>query len=203
MRLFDKPVNGLATAGFQIIVSSMTLIYLLLTSGDAFGQSVREETRLLDKPSGEPRGGKIMPGTAVRLIERQGFWIHVEVSAQRGWLRASQIRFSSDQTGSITLDSGRMGSGNIVSTSAARGLSAKDLLNGKPNFNDVGRLEAIQVDSKNVQAFALAGNLRPPASSIKLNTPAQSSGRGAASGNAGSAEPASSGTGKKKNDEDW
>lgn len=203
MGLFDKLGNGLATAGFQIIVFSMTLNSLLLTSGDAFGQSVREETRLLDKPSGEPRGGKIMPGTAVRFIERQGFWIHVEVSSQRGWLRASQIRFSSDQTGSISLDSGRMGSGNIVSISAARGLSAKDLLNGKPNLSDVGRLESIRVDAKDVQAFALAGNLRPPPGSVKLITPAPFSGRGIVPGGAGLSQPPSSGSEKKKNDEDW
>lgn len=190
------------------IKSSPALVFLTVLAGVVFpsisavGQTMREDVIALDKPNGKATSHKFVFGSSVKVVRRDGFWIEVSVAGKSGWIKASQVNFSSPG-GSVAIDTGRMGSGNIVSTSAARGLSAKDLLNGKPNLSDVGRLESIRVDAKDVQAFALAGNLRPPSSSIKLSTQAQSSARGAASGSTGSAQPASSGTGKKKNDEDW
>lgn len=189
------------------IKSSPALVFLTVLAGvffpsiSAVGQTMREDVIALDKPNGKATSHKFVSGSSVKVVRRDGFWIEVSVAGKSGWIKASQVNFSSPG-GSVAIDTGRMGSGNIVSTSAARGLSAKDLLNGKPNLSDVGRLESIRVDAKDVQAFALAGNLRPPSSSIKLSTPAQSSARGTAS-SAGSAQPASSGAGKKKNDEDW
>jgi len=180
----------------------MVSLFTLQPSFNLVAQTMREDAIALDKPNGKATGQKFVSGSSVKVVRRDGFWIEVTVTGKSGWIKASQVNFSSPG-GSVAIDTGRMGSGNIVSTSAARGLSAKDLLNGKPNLSDVGRLESIRVDAKDVQAFALAGNLRPPSSSIKLNTPAQSSARGTASSDTGSAQPASSGAGKKKNDEDW
>jgi hypothetical protein len=184
------------------VISLTALAGSFLPSISAVGQTMREDAIAFDKPNGKATGHKFVSGSGVKVVRRDGFWIEVNVTGKSGWIKASQVTFSSPG-GSVAIDTGRTGSGNIVSTSAARGLSAKDLLNGKPNLEDVGRLESIRVDSRDVQAFALAGNLRPPSSSIKLSTPAQSSGRGPVSGSTGTAQPTSSGTGKKKSDEDW
>ena len=191
----------MSTKSFPTLFFLTALAGVGLPSISAVGQTIREDVIALDKPNGKATSHKFFSGSSVKVVRRDGFWIEVSVTGKSGWIKASQVNFSSPG-GSVAIDTGRMGGGNIVSTSAARGLSAKDLLNGKPNLSDVGRLESIRVDAKDVQAFALAGNLRPPSSSIKLSTPAQSSARGTSS-SAGSAQPASSGAGKKKNDEDW
>jgi hypothetical protein len=41
----------------------------------------------------------------------------------------------------VALDTGRACKGNIVAASAARGLSAKDLLEGKPDYKSLQKLE--------------------------------------------------------------
>lgn len=178
------------------------LLFILHPSFNLLAQTIREDATALDKPNGKATGLKFSSGSSVKVVRRDGFWIEVNVAGKSGWIKASQVTFSSPG-GSVAIDTGRMGSGNIVSTSAARGLSAKDLLNGKPNLSDVGRLESIRVDAKDVQAFALAGNLRSPPGSVKLITPAPFSGRGIVPGGAGLSQPPSSGSEKKKNDEDW
>jgi hypothetical protein len=184
------------------VISVAAFAGVFLPSISAIGQTIREDAIAFDKPNGNATSLKFVSGSSVKVVRRDGFWIEVSVAGKSGWIKASQVNFSSPG-GSVVIDTGRLGSGNIVSTSAARGLSAKDLLNGKPNLSDVGRLESIRVDAKEVQAFALVGNLRPPSGSVKLSTPAQSSGRGSASGGTNPSQPESSGSGKKKNDEDW
>ncbi len=183
-----------------ISIAALTGVFLPWMS--AVAQTMREDAIALDKPNGKATSLKFVFGSSVKVIRRDGFWIEVNVAGKSGWIKASQVNFSS-LGGSVVIDTGRMGSGNIVSTSAARGLSAKDLLSGQPNLSDVSRLESIRVEAKDVQTFTLVGNLRPPSSSVSLNTPAQSLGRGSASGGTGSSQPTSSGSGKKKNDEDW
>lgn len=190
------------------IRSFLAVAFLVASTGVFFpsanllAQTMREDANAFDKPNGKATGLKFSSGSSVKVVRRDGFWIEVNVTGKSGWIKASQVTFSSPG-GSVAIDTGRMGSGNIVSTSAARGLSAKDLLNGKPNLSDVGRLESIRVDAKDVQAFALAGKLRPPPGSVKLITPAPFSGRGIVPGGAGLSQPPSSGSEKRKNDEDW
>ena len=184
------------------VISIAALTGVFLPSMSAVAQTMREDAIALDKPNGKATSLKFVFGSSVKVIRRDGFWIEVNVAGKSGWIKASQVNFASPG-GSVVIDTGRMGSGNIVSTSAARGLSAKDLLSGQPNLSDVSRLESIRVEAKDVQTFTLVGNLRPPSSSVSLNTPAQSLGRGSASGGTGSSQPTSSGSGKKKNDEDW
>lgn len=189
-------------------IRSSVAVFLLVVSTGVFSpspsllaQTMREDTNASDKPNGKTTSLKFASGSSVKVVRRDGFWIEVNVAGKSGWIKASQVKFSSP-SGSVTINTGRMGSGNIVSTSVARGLSAKDLINGQPNLSDIGRLESIRVDAKDVQAFALVGNLRSPSSNVKLNTQPQSSGRGSASSSTGSVRPMSSGLGKK-NDEDW
>lgn len=132
---------------------------LLSNPGLCYSQTVKAELRLLNKPSGESQGKQIAIGTAVKVIERQGFWVRIEVGGQSGWVKASGLSFSSGSAGPTTIDTGRLGSGNIVSTSAARGLSAKDLLNGSPRIEDVAKMAQYVPETTSIQAFASQGQV--------------------------------------------
>ena len=138
----------------------------------AIGQVVKEDVRLSDKPSGLPQGAIVSSGTTIKVVERQGFWVRVDISGRTGWIKASGLSFSSGSAGPTAIETGRLGTGNIVSTSAARGLSAKDLLNGTPRIEEVTKMIQFTPDKASLMAFGSQGNLVALAQAISLNAAA-------------------------------
>lgn len=187
----------------------------LLLAAPVCSQTLREEASLLDKPDGAPQGARLKSATPLKLQKRQGFWVEVEASGRSGWLKVSAVSFAG-ASGPVAIDTGRLGQGNIVATSAARGLSAKDLLEGKPNLEEAVRLEALAIDASGVAAFRSQGGVQPQsqvsALAVARAGAAANSAPNQASGNAASHSPAAvsagtpvgtSGTAKKKGDDDW
>ena len=119
----------------------------------AQAQTVREEAVLLDKPDGKPGSVKLAAGSPVKTLKRQGFWVEVDAAGKTGWLKVSQINFAGATGGATAIDTGRLGTGNIVATSAARGLSAKDLISGQPNFDEANKLDTLTAQPAVVQSF--------------------------------------------------
>ncbi len=165
----------------------------------AQAQTVRDDAVLLDKPEGKPGTAKVAAGSAVKLLKRQGFWVEVDASGKVGWLKASQLHFAAPSGGATAIDTGRLGTGNIVATSAARGLSAKDLLGGQPNFSEAARLDALTAEAPAVQAFLQAGGVVASAEKFQLSAPRPAAAPAAPAG-APAAAPAAA---KKKGDDDW
>lgn len=105
---------------------------------------------------------KLADKAAVKVLKRQGFWVEVEASGAKGWLKVSEISLGSGATGATGLgglDTGRTGKGNIVSTTAARGLTAKELVAAKPDPQQVTQLKGLAVSASAADAFAKAGGL--------------------------------------------
>ena len=160
--------------------------------GVASAQSLRQDTQLLDKPDGVGISTPVKSSSVVRMLKRQGFWVEIDAGGKTGWVKASMINFSNAGSAPVAIDTGRLGTGNIVSTSSARGMSAADLLSGKPNFEEVEKLDKLVADSSDVQAFMAQGNIKPsleqvalspvkmpPAASIKPSTTSGASGNSA------------------------
>lgn len=178
-------------------------IAFLLTAliGSGLGaQTVKEAAVLLDQPDGKPTSIKLAAGAPVKTVKRQGFWVEVDASGKTGWLKVSQINFSGGTGGSTSIDTGRLGTGNIVATSAARGLSAKDLVSGQPNLNEANKLEGLTADPPQVQAFLVAGGVQPLKEKIQLTIPKPSPAPTTSDSNSPGAP---SGDGKKKGNDDW
>ena len=135
------------------------------------------------------------------MLKRQGFWVNVEIGSLNGWLKVSMVNFAGPNSGTISIDTGRMGTGNIVSTSAVRGLSAKDLVDGKPNFDELHKLESLNMEMSSVLTFMSEGNVKPQEIKVTLSAPKpiSNSVAGTSSGSAGSNNV----TTKQKKDEDW
>jgi hypothetical protein len=169
--------------------------------GALSAQTVRDEAILLDKPDSKPGTVKLKAGSPVKMLKRQGFWVEVDAAGKVGWLKVSQLNFAGLTSGASAIDTGRLGTGNIVATSAARGLSAKDLVSGQPNFNEANKLDALTAQPEAVQSFFTAGGLVPPPGTIQLLAPrpvvtaAPVAGGGQATGSSLSA--------KKKGEDDW
>ncbi len=182
----------------RVPIRRIIFIVSLLLSELLSAQTLREEVLLLDKPEGKPGSVKLAAGTSVKTLKRQGFWVEVDAAGKTGWLKVSQINFAGATSGSTAIDTGRLGTGNIVATSAARGLSAKDLVSGQPDFNQAGKLEMLTVQSSEVQAFLVAGNVVAINQKIQLTAPRPSPASATA---AGQGSGASSKAKKKEDDE--
>ena len=175
------------------------LLCLMFSLG-VHAQTVRDEAVLFDKPEGKPGTIKLPAGSAIKTLRRQGFWVEVDAAGTIGWLKVSQISFAGAAGGATAIDTGRLGTGNIVATSAARGLSAKDLLSGQPNFNEVSKLDTLTAVVPSVQAFLAEGSVLTSVEKIQLSVPRPSAVAVPA------ALPQSAGTtsaGKKKGEDDW
>lgn len=177
------------------------LVIGVLLSGMISAQTVRDDAVFFDKPDGKPVSVKVKGGTTVKVIKRQGFWVEVEAAGKTGWVKVSQLNFAAVTGGATAIDTGRLGKGNIVATSAARGLSAKDLVSGKPNFSEATKLEAQNVTPQAVQTFMVSGGLLPVTEKIQLSLPRTQGSASPASGGASTNAGASST--KKKDDDDW
>jgi len=167
----------------------------------AHAQTLREEVVLLDKPDGKPGNVKLAVGSPIKTLKRQGFWVEVDAAGKTGWLKVSQINFAGATAGATAIDTGRLGTGNIVATSAARGLSAKDLISGQPNFEEANKLDTLSAQPAMVQSFLAAGSVVAINQKIQLTAPRPTPAATPAAG-AGQSSGSSSPT-RKKGDDEW
>lgn|GEM_PF-1692199 len=181
-------------------VVTISCLLALAKLSPVLAQSVREDVALSDKPDGQQVAAKLKAGTPVKPLKRQGFWVEVDAGGKTGWLKVSAINFAGATGGTTAIDTGRLGTGNIVATSAVRGLSAKDLLNGKPNFDEAAKLEALVVQPQAAQAFLVAGGVTAVADRVQLTAPRSAP---VAPASAGAVNAGGVGAAKKKGDDDW
>jgi len=180
------------------------LSFLLVISINGHSQTLKEESKLFDKPNGTALGASVPGKAPVKILERQGFWIRVEAGGRAGWLKASSLNFSSNPSGPTAIDTGRLGTGNIVSTSAARGLSAKDILAGVPKVQEVHKMQKYVPTEAELKLFSSQGNIVASKQAIEVKSlvslTSQSVSQQKASGAAGTQSPKSV---TKKATDDW
>jgi len=103
-------------------------------------------------------------GTGVKLLERKGFWQKVETPQGTGWLKLSSLKMSTGESataGLAAVTTGRGATGNVVSTSGTRGLSAEEMLAAQPDEKTYDAVVSRPVSAKDAEAFASAGKLEP------------------------------------------
>jgi len=155
---------------YRYFYNALFYLLLIFSSASLQAQTLKENTGLFDKPDGA-KTADAKAGTALKITKRQGFWVEVDAGGKKGWVKLGVVNMASTSGGSVALDTGRTGKGNIVSTSAARGLSAKDLLQGKPDPQAVVKLESYVLDASVVPAFRTEGGIHPLTEKIALTAP--------------------------------
>lgn len=144
----------------RIVALGLLLLGFATYSLNANAQLTKAKVDLRGAPDSASKVvGSLQPETSVKIIKRQGFWLEVESKGAKGWVKAASISFPTSTSGLSSLKTGREGKGNIVSTSAARGLSSKELVSAKPDLEQVRRLESLAVDTSAASKFALQGQL--------------------------------------------
>jgi hypothetical protein len=147
----------------QSIRRMFALCILLLLGGISLGvsaQTLSAATDLKESQSADSKTLKNLPAnTPVKLVKREGFWVEVEAAGAKGWVKLSTVNMGAQSPGLNPMDTGRSGKGNIVSTSAARGLSAKDLTLAKPDPTQFAELQKLAVSRADADKFAKSGGL--------------------------------------------
>ncbi len=172
----------------------------------ALAQTLRDDGALFDRADGVAGARPLKGGSAVKVLRRQGFWVEVEAGGSTGWLKASSLQFAAARGGPVAIDTGRTGSGNIVATSAARGLSSQDLQQGQADLAALVTLDAAIPDAAALKAFRSQGQVTivaavPSLRAARSRPQAASESRRSAADTVAGATPADKGKGK--NGDDW
>ena len=97
--------------------------------------------------SGSATVSTVDKGADLSLGSRNGIWYAVQ-SPVEGWVKITDVTIPSaggdGSSGLAGLVSGRMGSGNSVASSGARGLDGDAISTGQPDFEAVLELSALQ-----------------------------------------------------------
>jgi len=191
----------MTSSRLQMKFNLWILLSIFITSTNVYSQALKEESRLFDKPNGSPQGLAIPGKTSVKVLERQGFWVRVDVGGRVGWLKASSLNFSSTPSGPTAIDTGRLGTGNIVSTSAARGLSAKDILTGVPRVEEVQKMQKYVSTEAELKLFVAQGKIVSSKQVVEVKSLAASTTQPAVEEKASQPQPTKSGS--KRASDDW
>jgi uncharacterized protein YgiM (DUF1202 family) len=109
--------------------------------------------------------GTINKGDNLEILSKKGAWLQIKSKSKSGWVRLLSVKrgtsSSSNQVGGVlAAASGRAGTGQVVSTTGIRGLSAEELKGAKFNESEVKTLESYTQSVEQGRQFANAGNLK-------------------------------------------
>jgi uncharacterized protein YraI len=141
------------------VVCLLAVALSAFLSTTTHAQSAKAGATLRAEPTAGGKVVKVLSEAApVNVIGRKGFWINVKVVDSEGWLSIKEL--SASKSGSRTsINTGRQTKGNIVVTSAARGLTSEDLTSAKPDFDAFGQLTMLGVTAGDAAQFAKEGQL--------------------------------------------
>ena len=111
--------------------------------------------------------GSINKGDAVSILAKQSGWLRVKAGGKEGWVRMLSVRRGAagkadagkELAGISGVATGRTGTGQVVSATGVRGLSAEELKAAEFDEEEVKRAEANAVPATDAQQFAKAGRL--------------------------------------------
>ncbi|MDI1300020.1 SH3 domain-containing protein [Methylotenera sp.] len=109
--------------------------------------------------------GTLNRGDSLEIISKKGAWLQVKSKKSAGWVRLLSVKRGSSSTGNqvsgvLAAASGRAGTGQVVSTTGIRSLSAEELKAAKFNEAEVKALEGYTQSAEQGRQFANAGNLK-------------------------------------------
>lgn len=104
-------------------------------------------------------------GDNLEILGKKGAWLQVKSNSGSGWVRLLSVKRgsatnSNQAAGVLAVASGRAGTGQVVSTTGIRGLSAEELKAAKFNEAEVKSLESYTQSAEQAKKFAVAGELK-------------------------------------------
>jgi len=107
--------------------------------------------------------GTVNKNDTVSILAKKGAWLQIQSGKHTGWVRLLTVKRQSSSgntlAGAVNVATGRSGTGNVVSTTGIRGLSADDLKTAAFNESEIRTLENASVSAESAKQFATAGGL--------------------------------------------
>jgi uncharacterized protein YraI len=181
------------------VVCVLAVTLSAFASSTTHAQNAKAGATLRAEPTANGKVVKVLSeAVPVNVIGRKGFWINIKVAESEGWLSIKELVAS--KSGSTTpVNTGRQTKGNIVATSAARGLTAEDLISASPDFDAFGQLTGLGVTAGDAEQFAKEGQLSPRELAMLSGSPGTKSRVAASKGASGTKKKS---TKAKDTDED-
>lgn len=148
------------------ILPLIAALLLLPASAQAESGTVLKDDTLRAEPFADAKNaGAVKRNEKVNILEKKGAWLKVTAGKKTGWVRLLSVKRGAagqgnEAAGVLSLASGRAGTGQVVSTTGVRGLSAEELKAASFNEAEVLQMEGYSVSAAQAQQFADAGGLK-------------------------------------------
>lgn len=144
-----------------ILLGTLAPIIALAETGTA----LKADTLRAEPFSDAKTLSAITKGESVDILSKKGAWLQVKTKKNTGWVRLFSVKRGTSNNnnqikGVIDVASGRAGTGQVISTTGVRGLSAEELKAAKFNEDEIKKLESYTLSSDDGQRFATAGDLK-------------------------------------------
>ncbi len=146
------------------LIPALTLSPQLVLAADT-GSALKADSLRAEPFNDAKTVGNLARGDALEIIVKKGAWLQVKTVKSTGWVRILSVKRGTINTTSNTKDvldlaSGRSGTGQVVSTTGVRGLSAEELKGAKFNEEEMKAMESYTQSAAEGKKFADAGKLQ-------------------------------------------
>ncbi|MDP1766115.1 MAG: SH3 domain-containing protein [Methylotenera sp.] len=148
-----------------IVASLPTLLLVNLSMANETGSALKNDTMRVEPYADAKVTGSLNRGESLEILNKKGAWLQVKTKKSTGWVRLLSIKRGSSVTtnqaaGALAVASGRAGTGQVISTTGIRGLSAEDLKAAKFNETEVKTMESYTQSADQSKKFANKGGLK-------------------------------------------
>jgi hypothetical protein len=150
-----------------IVASLPALLLANLSIAAETGSALKSDSMRFEPFADAKVTGNFNRGDNLEILGKKGAWLQVKSNKSTGWVRllsvkrgSSSANSSSQAAGVLAVASGRAGTGQVVSTTGIRGLSAEDLKAAQFNETEVKTLESYTQSAVQGRKFAAAGDLK-------------------------------------------
>ena len=166
----------------QLLLLSLLSLITVLASQQAMaadsGSALKADSLRVEPYNDAKTVGNLTRGDTVEIITKKGAWLQVKTKKSTGWVRLLSVKRGASSTannakGVLDVVSGRAGTGQVVSTTGVRGLSAEELKAAKFNEDEMVGLESYTQSTVEAKKFADAGKLQATKFSYFTNKGAQ------------------------------
>ena len=150
----------------EILLTSLPMLLVgNLCLAAETGSALKNDSMRAEPFSDAKVTGTLNRGDIVEIMSKKGAWLQVKAKSSSGWVRLLSVKrggaSTSNQLGGVlAAASGRAGTGQVVSTTGIRGLSAEDLKSASFNEAEVKTLESYTQSAEQGRQFANAGKLK-------------------------------------------
>lgn len=148
-----------------IVASLPALLLVNISLATETGSALKADNMRFEPFADAKVTGSINKGDNLEIVSKKGAWLQIKSKSKTGWVRLLSVKrgnsSSSNQVGGVlAAASGRAGTGQVVSTTGIRGLSAEELKAAKFSESEVKTLESYTQSAEQGRQFASAGNLK-------------------------------------------